>query len=357
MKLSRIGLNLLKLPLKEPYHLAFGDVTHFDTIIVRAWDEDGREGFGEATLLAAYGGGSAGDAWAFAVKKAEGLPGMTGPAAKEDLATSLPGQPFAVTAFTSAIEMLEGNPVLAPSGGLRVPLLGPVNATDPARVPDEVEALLAQDYGTLKIKVGFDIDADLKRLRVIQDAVRGRALLRLDGNQGYDLKDARRFATELDPAGIELFEQPCPADDWGAAKSVAEVSAVPMMLDESVFGIEDIERARDLGAAAFIKLKLFKMGGIERLIDGLERIRASGMEPVLGNGVAGDVSCWMEACAAAGTIRNAGEFNGFLRPTDGVFTEPLKVEGGAMALPAGFTPTLDENKVQAFTVAQERFAG
>ncbi len=83
MKLSRIGLNLLKLPLKEPYHLAFGDVTHFDTIIVRAWDKDGREGFGEATLLAAYGGGSAGDAWTFAVKKAEGLPGMKGPAAKE----------------------------------------------------------------------------------------------------------------------------------------------------------------------------------------------------------------------------------------------------------------------------------
>jgi len=357
LTLRQVSIALLKLPLKEPYHLAFGDVTHFDTLIVRARDEDGREGFGEATFLAAYGGGSVEDAWAFAAKKAERLPGMTGPAAKEDLATSPHDQPFAVTAFMSAIEMLEGIDVLSPDDDIRVPLLGPVNATDPARVPDEVEALLAQGYGTLKVKVGFDIDADLKRLRVIQDSVRERALLRLDGNQGYGLEDARRFATELDPAGIELFEQPCPAGDWDAAKSVADVSTVPMMLDESIFGIEDITRARDLGAAQFIKLKLFKMGGIGKLMEGLEHIRACGMEPVLGNGVASDVSCWMEACAAAKAINNAGELNGFLRPVDGIFAEPLKMEGGALAIPAGFKPLLDENKVQAFTVARDQFAG
>ena len=42
---------------------------------------------------------------------------------------------------------------------------------------------------------------------------------------------------------------------------MAKVARVPMMLDESIFGLKDIERAADLGIASFIKLKLLKMGG------------------------------------------------------------------------------------------------
>ena len=53
MKLRGFDLHLLKLPLKVPYHLAFADLTHFDTIVVEARDEQGRVGYGEATLLAA----------------------------------------------------------------------------------------------------------------------------------------------------------------------------------------------------------------------------------------------------------------------------------------------------------------
>ncbi len=351
MSLDDFSLDLLKLPLKRPYHLAFGDVIHFDTILIRARDAHGGEGFGEATLLAAYGGGTVEGAWDFSRARAESLTGMTTAEAKGALATSLHEHPFAVTAFTSALEMLEGNKILAPTGDIRVPILGPVNETDPDAIPAEVEGLLADGYGTLKIKVGFDVENDLARLRVIQDAVKNRALLRLDGNQGYTVEQACRFATELNPVGIELFEQPCAADDWDAAAAVAEVSPVPMMLDESIFGPEDIERAGKLKIAGFIKLKLFKMGGIEGLMDGLDLIRSCGMEPVLGNGVAGDVSCWMEACAAAKAINNAGEFNGFLRPTGGIFQEPLKLDAGAVVVAKGFRPRLDEEKVRAFTVA------
>ena len=38
------------------------------------------------------------------------------------------------------------------------------------------------------------------------------------------------------------------------------------------------------------------------------------MEPVLGDGISSEVQCWMEGCVARQVIRNAGEFNGFLKP-------------------------------------------
>jgi len=350
MMLREIKTHLLNIPLKQFYHLAFGDVTHFDTIVIEVRDGDGRNGFGEATLLPAYGGGTVDGAWAFVREKAESLAGLAPEAAMADLGKSLGSQSFAVSAFVAAIEMLEGHDVLALEDNIRVPLLGAVNTTDTTAIPDEIEKLLAQGYTTLKVKVGFDLDSDLKRLDVIQDCVGERARLRIDGNQGYTVIDAKRFATEAEPDGIELFEQPCAAGDWDAAEAVAEVSGLPMMLDESIFGVADIERAAKLGIARFIKLKLFKMGGVENLLQGLERIRALGMEPVLGNGVAADISCWMEACVAAKVIDNAGEFNGFLRPESCLFEDPLKVEGGALVLAAGFQPRLDQDKIAAFAV-------
>jgi len=356
MKLRTIKLHLLNLPLKVPYHLSFADVTQFDTVIVEMGDGDGRTGFGEATILAGYSGETIEDTWAFCREKGAGLAGRNTEDAKASLDPFVGGHPFAVSAFVTAMEMLAAHPLLETAEETRVPLLGAVNATDVDEIPGQIEDLLDQGYGTLKIKVGMEVEADLKRIGVIQRAVSGRALMRLDGNQGYSRDDACRFAAALDPGGIQLLEQPCAAGDWDAAQAVARVSAVPMMMDESIFGLDDIRRSADLGAAAFIKLKLMKMGGLDRLMEGLDLIEALGMEPVLGNGVAADVGCWMEACAAARTIRNAGELNGFLRPVGGLFAEPMRVERGALVLPAGFTPALDPGKLGAVTVAAEIFS-
>ena len=70
--------------------------------------------------------------------------------------------------------------------------------------------------------------------------------MRLDANRAYSEADACRFAAALDPSGIELFEQPCHSDDWDANAKVAKVSTVPIMLDEPICGLGDIERAADI---------------------------------------------------------------------------------------------------------------
>ena len=113
-------------------------------------------------------------AWSFSRALAENLVGRTTANAKEALAGSLHDHPFSVAAFTAAIEMLEGHSILSLAEEIRVPLLGAVNATDHDAIPGEVERLLAEGYGTLKVKVGFDVDDDLERLQVIQEAVAGR---------------------------------------------------------------------------------------------------------------------------------------------------------------------------------------
>jgi L-Ala-D/L-Glu epimerase len=351
--IGEIRLLRLKVPLTTPYKLAMGAVHHFDTILVCV-EGASSAGIGEATILTGYTDETIDGSWALVRSMAPPLCGLDFAAAKRQALMHFDKAPFAVSAFVSAMEMAEGNKLLAVKERTHVPILAVINAMEPAGIEAEIERAIASGYGTLKIKVGFDVDSDLERVRRIQAINKGRAKLRLDANQGYSAEQGCRFAASLAPDSIELFEQPCAAEDWDAAVRVAAVSTVPMMLDESIYGAADIERAATLRAARFIKLKLMKMGGLDRLAAGLDKIRALDIEPVLGNGVATELGCWMEACVARRHIANAGEMNGFLKPSSALLRHPLKAERGAIVLEPGFVPLLDEERVAHFTVTSER---
>src|SRR3546814_11725964 len=86
---------------------------------------------------------------------------------------------------------------------------------------------------------------------------------------------------------------------------------------------------------------LKRFGGLNRLKQGLDAVRANGMEAVLGDGLGSEIHNWLEACVARTTIRNAGEFNGFLKPRERRLTPPMTFRDGSLHLPAGHRPGLD----------------
>lgn len=338
-----------------PYKLSLAEVRAFDTVLVEARDQEGRSGFGEATLLTGYTHETIEQSWLLACELAAKTIGESFVIAKDRVARSRREAPFTVTALTTALEMLEGSPYLKPHKPSAVSLLALVHGTNAEDLRAETGELIDKGYSTLKVKVGFDVDRDLKRVRLIQRLVSGCARLRIDANQGYDKEAACRFAKSLDPEGIELLEQTCPAGDWEAARSVAKVSPVPLMLDESIYDLDDVDKAAELVVASYIKFKLMKAGGLERLAHALAHIRTCGMEPVLGNGVACDVGCWMEACMVPGHISNAGEMNGFLKTSHSLLQHPLVVENNAIKLEPDFVPTLNEAAITKYSQTTETF--
>ena len=54
-------------------------------------------------------------------------------------------------------------------------------------------------------------------------------------------------------------------------------------------------------------------------------------------------------------IRNAGEFNGFLKPKARLFAEPLRFAAGELVLAAGYTPTIDADVLATHELARERY--
>jgi o-succinylbenzoate synthase len=347
-RLARIRLTRLQVPLKAPYRLSFGPLEHFDTIVVECDSADGRTGLGEATVLTGYTEETIEGSWRAAGEIAARLKGLESGAAHALLQPLVKKHPFTVTAFATALEMLEGNRYLAIEREHVVPLLAGINGTGEDTVRQEFERYYDEGYRTLKVKVGFEVEKDLEHVRCVQALAAGKVKLRIDANQGYSPEQGVAFVRALDPADVELLEQPCRAGDWDSHMEVVRAAGVPMMLDESIYGLEEIQRAADLAAARFVKLKLMKLGSLEALGQALERIRALGMSPVLGNGVACDLGCWMEACVAARHVDNAGEMNGFLRARTGLLTEALPVRSGTLLLKPGFAATLARERLAPY---------
>ncbi|HEX6136109.1 MAG TPA: enolase C-terminal domain-like protein [Casimicrobiaceae bacterium] len=349
MRIDRIDVHRLEIPLERPYRLAFGPVARYDTIVVEVRGTGGESGCGEATLLTGYTDETIDAGYALARDIARDLPGTDGVAARARLLAIGERAPFVATAFHTALDMAGGHPLLAPRAGTRVPILGLLQGSGEAELSDNFARLSGDGYRTIKVKVGFGVAQDLAALAAIQDVVGGRAPIRIDANQGYSAAEAAAFIRGVDPAGIELFEQPCAAGDWeahAAASAAAAQTGLPLMLDESIYGLADIERAARERACRFVKVKLMKFVGIDALAAAIARIRALGMTPVLGNGVACDLSCWMEACVAASLIDNAGEMNGFLKARRMLFAQPLAFERGDIVL-GGAVPTLDPGALAA----------
>lgn len=353
--IERIEIRRLRLPLTKPYRLSFGIQHAFDTVLVTITGNGGRTGFGEATLLPGYTDETVEQSWTTALAVAPTITRQPIPEAREKLAALIPNAAFTATAFLTALDMVEEHPALARPGKVELLAILSSDGKDAGKAREEVDRLVEAGYGTLKFKVGFDVEEDLSALETMQRVVDGRARLRVDANQGFTAAQAISFLERVNPEGIELLEQPCDKSDWSAAGEVRPHARVPIMLDESIYGTADVDRAADGKLADLIKLKLMKLGDISALQAALDHITARGMKPVLGNGVATDIGCWMETAAAPGHVTLAGEMNGFLKTPVQLMDPPLRMEGACVVLPAEM-PSLNVEAADSVTDVRADFS-
>lgn len=345
MTVRSVTLFRAPLPLSRPYHTSFGDLPFFDAVIARVETVDGL-GWGESTAVPGYSWETPDDVWNFALMHAPGLVGKSVSDGFALLQKKVAASPFGATPLLCALEEAH-----AGVKGGSLPLAAILNVNDSEDIIPEVERLLAAGYQTIKFKIGFNVDEDIKRTRLALSAIENRAKLRLDANQHYSLADAGKFASSIPAENVELLEQPFAAHDW---KSMAVFSAdcpLPLMLDESIYGMEDIERAAGLNCCAYLKLKLCKAGSMEELLRQGLLVGKHGMKLVIGNGVATDISCRQEIAAAAmlanmGVTVAAGEMNGFLKQKSQLFPDSLAVSGEnatiAFSAPNGNSSTLEK---------------
>ncbi len=164
--------------------------------------------------------------------------------------------------------------------GLPAPHMLPTSFTIAIAAPDEMARLAAEAsaYPILKIKLGSA--DDLTRLAAVRTA-RPDAELRVDANAGWTPEDAVAQIRRLERFNLALIEQPTPKDDIAGLGYVQTHTELPVVADESVRTLADVEALAAVGVAA-INLKLQKVGGLAPGLAMLHRARELGLKVMLG---------------------------------------------------------------------------
>ncbi len=147
--------------------------------------------------------------------------------------------------------------------------------------PEEMAQMARQfaSYSILKIKLGGDGE-DLERLAAIRGA-RPEVKLRIDANAGWKVEDALRMVRELERFDLEMIEQPVAKEDIEGMGMVQAATRIPIVADESVQTMENIEALARAGVRG-INLKLMKTGGLTPAVAMLKRARELGLKVMLG---------------------------------------------------------------------------
>lgn len=266
----------------HPFTIARSSHDHYDNVAVEI-EEEGIVGLGEAAP-SAYFGETQGTVLA-ALESLRPVVEERHPAdvrgVEAALARRLGGNGAARVAISAACHDWRGKRYGAPLYRLLGADTGPIPPTSftiGIAAPEEMAARVAEAsaYRILKVKMGFAGDEEA----VTRIAATTDQRIRVDANAGWTRKQARRKLDLLEELGVELVEQPLPAEDLEGLADLSAASAVPIVADESCVTARDLSRLA--GVVDGINVKLAKAGSIGEALRLLEGGRALGMLVMLG---------------------------------------------------------------------------
>ncbi len=273
MRIDRLELRLLRLPLVHFFETSFGRASDKVFVLVRLFG-DGLEAWGECVADQApyYSAETNETAWHV-------ITGFLGPALLGlDVAhprdvfpafRAVRGHNMAKAALEMAAWDLYARRQAAPLahvlGGERARIASGVSIG----IQDSFEQLAAKIRGELdagyrrvkiKIKPGWDVDV----VRAVRERF-GDIPLMVDANAAYALSDADHLA-ELDAFGLMMIEQPLDYEDVSDHARLSRRLTTPICLDESIHSPRRAKEAIDAGACRIVNIKPGRLGGFAESI-------------------------------------------------------------------------------------------
>ncbi|HWD59660.1 MAG TPA: N-acetyl-D-Glu racemase DgcA [Stellaceae bacterium] len=123
--------------------------------------------------------------------------------------------------------------------------------------PERMGAAAAANRTRPLLKLKLTGDGDLDRVQAVRDKAPTSRLI-VDANEGWTARHFAELAPRLAALGVELIEQPLPADDDNALAELPH--RIPVCADESCHTTADLDRL--VGKYDAINIKLDKTGGL-----------------------------------------------------------------------------------------------
>lgn len=273
MKIERVNLYHLSMPLRSPFETSFGRSESRDCILLEVFAE-GLTGYGEcvADRDPGYSYETIKTAWHILGDFL--IPTLfrqqiASPADFQMQVAAVRGHRMAKAGLEMAIWDIEGK---LKNKSLRELLGGTRDQVDvgvsvgiqesPLALVKVVEGYLSQGYGRIKIKIkpGRDV-AEAEAVRGAFPNIR----LQVDANSAYSLTSATSLKP-LDTLNLLLIEQPLDEDDLWDHHYLQAQFTTPICLDESIHTARHARQAIEMEACRVINIKAGRVGGLSEAL-------------------------------------------------------------------------------------------
>lgn len=274
MKITRISVFQMDLPLVKPYALSGGRlrVDRLDSTFVRIDTDEGLTGWGEGcpwghTYLPAHGPGLRAAIETLAPALI-GLDPRSLDHVNRVMDVQLPGHPYAKSPIDIAcwdiLGQAAGLPLWQLMGGAEaapVHVNSSIGTEKPEGMVASITAARERGYRTHSAKLGGDDPrADIARIDAIESVLIPGERVTYDINRAWTPAVALQVMNTVGARG--WFEQPCETLDQCAL--IAPRVPQPIMLDECLHTFNDHLHAWSARACAGVKVKTNRVGGLTK---------------------------------------------------------------------------------------------
>jgi len=273
-QIERIDFWPVDIPLTDPFVVATGSRTTAENLFIRITLSNGTQGYGEAAPFPEVGGDTRTSCLAALPRLGRTMLGYPIDQFKgiaKRLQEEAPAEPAARCAIETA--MIDAHcraldlPMWAVWGGADV-RERETDITIPIGTLEKT-LMLARDwyargFRLFKMKIGRDVDLDVRRLEAIHRELAGVTFIG-DGNQGFSRDECLAFVREVTRFGgkLLLLEQPVAREDLDGLAAIRRETGIPVAADESVRSLPDARRVIEQRAADYINIKIMKTGVME----------------------------------------------------------------------------------------------
>lgn len=180
------------------------------------------------------------------------------------------------------------------------------DVTIPIAEPEELERILhdrmTQGFTTFKIKLKKEsLKSNLATMSRISSFAGAGITLRVDPNQAWDFDYSKSFLEGLASAEIEIeyLEQPVGKNQIEELAALTALNLAPIMADESLFTLKDLQQLIEVKACSWVNVKLLKSGGIAPAKAIAERALENGIQVSIGSMMEGAGGVMAAALLAA----------------------------------------------------------
>lgn len=271
LRLERITLREIQLPLKEPFRISSGSQAVRRILLLHLEDAGGAAVWSEcvAPEVPNYTWETIDTAWLAlrdwvaprVLGRSFAGPAEVFPTLQQDFRGHLMAKAAVEMGMWALAAEIEGLSLAARLGGTRSCVEAGISLgiqASPAVLVEKAGRALAAGYRKVKLKIAPG--SDLEYVRAVRQALGPGAPLMVDANNAYQLEDADHLA-QLDELDLMMIEQPLAWDDLTRHARLQQRLRTPLCLDESITSVDRAEDMIALGSGRIVNIKPGRVGG------------------------------------------------------------------------------------------------